>query len=149
MSRLAPAPSPALPGFPRSFLLLASWHIGCSCLGTGCLYTAGVVREEVNEEPIIVDPEGEEGEEHPFVLFLEDRNFARVLAIDPEGGPLDIFWFVPGEPNPEEDLSQEDDIWVGLLFLPRDPAYQDMVVRATVVDDARSSVDVLFRVEVP
>jgi len=125
------------------------WHAGCIILVSGCLYVAPLPSDPVNRTPNILEPAGPTGTEHRLELFLEMGNFARVLADDPDDDPLDIFWLVPGSPFPDEDLSQEGDVWVGLLFVPRDPALDGALITATVFDGESSPVDVRFRVEVP
>lgn len=116
-------------------------------LCTGCLYTAPVWRGEVNQDPRILEPQGDEGDVHPLPIDIP----ALVIASDPEDDDLVFVWDVPGYPNLAPTTRPDGGVWVSRLVLPYDPALDGQLVRVFVIDQSpqNNAVPVLFSVEVP
>jgi hypothetical protein len=126
--------------------VLAVWHAACSCLVTGCLYTAPVWRGDVNEEPIVIQPEGAEQD-----VFLFADLPVIVVAADPENDPLVFLWSAPGYPDLPSTERTESELTTSTAVIPYDPALDGRDVEVLIVDqsDAFNDVTVTFHVEVP
>lgn len=147
MSRSPRPPSPFGAHRRRSQRRLLPWHVACIPLWAGCLYTAPVWREEVNEPPVIIQPDP--SVENPLVLFADRTEF--VIAADPEGNPIQFVWDVPGYPDLAHVETQQDQTVVSRAVIPRDPQLHGALIRVLVIDQEPpfGFADVRFRVEVP
>lgn len=124
------------------------WYVGCMALGGGCLYTAPVWTEDVNQAPIIIRPEGDADEPHPIVLFTDLP--VVVVAADPEDDPLFFLWETPnGELDSHE--RQEGEITTSTAIVPYDPELDGQTIDVLVVDQspAYNDTPVSFLVEIP
>lgn len=147
MSRSGGVPPRALGARAASFLHSHAWHVGCIPLVAGCLYTAPVWREEVNEPPVIIQPDTTS--ENPLVLFADRTEF--VIAADPEGNPIEFVWDVPGYPDLPHVETQQDQTVVSRAVIPRDEALDGVLIRVLVIDQVPpfGFAEAQFRVEVP
>lgn len=127
-------------------LLSAGWHAGCSAWLAGCLYTAPVWRGEVNEAPIVLQPNGEQQD----VLLFADLPVV-VVAADPEDDALVFLWSAPGYPDLPSTERAEGELTTSTAVIPFDPALDGQDVECLVVDqsDRFNDVPVTFHVEVP
>jgi hypothetical protein len=130
-------------------LILATRHVACMVLGTGCLYIAPVWRPAVNLPPEIIRPEGADVRIIPLV-FNTSQVLVTVIAADPEGEALEFVWQT-SRPDPVvSTYPQGDEAWVSVLTLSEDDVQDGDIIRVTVFDDnPRAAIDVEWQVELP
>ncbi len=125
----------------------SSWYVACCVLGGGCLYTAPVWTEGVNQPPEIIRPRGTD-EPHDLVLFSDLP--VVVVAADEEDDPLVFFWLTPFGELPSNER-QELDLTTSTAVIPYDPELDGEIVEVLVVDQspAHNDTTVEFLVEIP
>jgi hypothetical protein len=124
-------------------LLLRAWHASCTLLGSGCLYTAPVWRGEVNQPPIVIQPEAGEQD----VLLFSDLPVV-VVAADPEGDDLVFLWSAAGIPDLPSTERSEGELTTSTAVIPYDPSLDGTDVECLVVDQSEAFNDVVVRFHV-
>lgn len=141
MSRFRAPARASLRALRAAGTILRPWH--AACLLAGCFYVLPIPPIDVNEPPVVVEPD----EDPKIVVATGAQVVLTVIAYDPEGAAVDFEW--PDLDNVPHDL---DLYWRGELRVARVTIHDRAAlpgprVRAFVFDGDRDNV-VTVRFEV-
>lgn len=123
--------------------ILAPWHV--LCLTTGCFYVKPIPPIDVNEPPVVLEPD----EDPRLVPVTGDTVVLTVIAYDPEGGSVDFEWPDLDNVPHEQDVYWRGEVRVCRVEVLAPDRLPSPIVRAFVFDgDRDNTVTVRFQVEV-
>lgn len=117
----------------RPGLVRVVWYASCITLGSGCLYTAPVVK--MNRLPEIQVPGGYLPGDPPIEVLLGQEPFLEVIASDSDSQELTCFWIQEGTAAAFDDLCVREGALVHTVHqITFDPELDDTVIEAHIFD---------------
>lgn len=123
---------------------LGLWHVGCTLLLSGCFYVQPVWKPPANRLPEIESVQPPPG----ILMFNNDTERITVIARDPDGDALQLFWTPPPLAVTSENPGPPptDGVYVSRLDITYTEDIEGGEIVLTVLDSA-DAVDLTWIVE--